>query len=343
MLLANDGALPLRRPRRIAVIGPLADDAARRCSAATPSRSHVASQHPDAAARRRGPDPARRAARRAAGRRGHARGAAATVDAGDGRGIAEAVPRPRGGRRLRRRRSATAPASSAGAPRARAATPPTCACRACRASCSRRCSPPARPVVLVLLTGRPYALGALGDRLAAVVQAFFPGEEGGPAVAGVLTGRVNPSGRLPVSVPRRRAASLRRTCTPPLGQRGEVSNVDPTPLYPFGHGLSYTAFAWEDAAWTRDRARPVIRRTATAVSRDRAQHRRPGRGRGRPALPARPGGPGDPPGRAADRLRPGGAGAGRGAAGAFPFHADLPRSRVAAGPASSSRAPWSCG
>lgn len=52
------------------------------------------------------------------------------------------------------------------------------------------------PVVLVLLTGRPYALGRWQDRLGGIVQAFFPGEEGGPAVAGVLCGRVGPSGRL---------------------------------------------------------------------------------------------------------------------------------------------------
>lgn len=88
------------------------------------------------------------------------------------------------------------------------------------------------PVVLVLLTGRPYALGRWHGRLGAVVQAFFPGEEGGPAVAGVLSGRVNPSGRLPVSVPHmpggqpwtylqprwawptRSAASTRPRCTP---------------------------------------------------------------------------------------------------------------------------------
>ncbi|PWI17502.1 glycosyl hydrolase [Streptomyces sp. Act143] len=104
------------------------------------------------------------------------------------------------------------------------------------------------PVVLVLLTGRPYALGRWHGRLAAAVQAFFPGEEGGPAVAGVLSGRVNPSGRLPVSVPQVPGGQPWTYLQPPLGLAGEVSNLDPTPLYAFGHGRSYTTFAWEYAA-----------------------------------------------------------------------------------------------
>ncbi|MGW6022846.1 beta-xylosidase/alpha-l-arabinosidase [Streptomyces sp. NPDC055099] len=101
------------------------------------------------------------------------------------------------------------------------------------------------PTILVLLSGRPYALGRWADRLAGVVQAFFPGEEGGGAVAGVLSGRVNPSGRLPVSVPREPSGQPWTYLAPPLGHRGEASNLDPTPLYPFGHGLSYTTFGWE--------------------------------------------------------------------------------------------------
>ncbi|MEU8971022.1 glycoside hydrolase family 3 N-terminal domain-containing protein [Streptomyces monashensis] len=102
------------------------------------------------------------------------------------------------------------------------------------------------PVVLVLLTGRPYALGSRQGRLGAVVQAFFPGEEGGPAVAGVLSGRVNPSGRLPVSVPRVPGGQPWTYLQPPLGLAGDASSLDPTPLYPFGHGRSYTTFVWED-------------------------------------------------------------------------------------------------
>ncbi|WP_377271424.1 glycoside hydrolase family 3 N-terminal domain-containing protein [Peterkaempfera sp. SMS 1(5)a] len=102
------------------------------------------------------------------------------------------------------------------------------------------------PVVLVLLTGRPYALGRWADRLAGVVQAFFPGEEGGPALAGVLSGRVNPSGRLPVSIPRDPGGQPWTYLQPPLGLAGGVSNLDPTPLHAFGHGLSYTSFEWEE-------------------------------------------------------------------------------------------------
>ncbi|MFJ9628834.1 glycoside hydrolase family 3 N-terminal domain-containing protein [Streptomyces sp. NPDC101175] len=110
------------------------------------------------------------------------------------------------------------------------------------------------PVVLVLLTGRPYALGRWHGRLGAVVQAFFPGEEGGPAVAGVLSGRVNPSGRLPVSVPRMPGGQPWTYLQPPLGLADEVSSLDPTPLYPFGHGRSYTRFTWE----TTQSPEPVI-------------------------------------------------------------------------------------
>ena len=102
------------------------------------------------------------------------------------------------------------------------------------------------PVVVVLLTGRPYALGRYADRAACVVQAFFPGEEGGPALAGVLSGRVAPSGRLPVSIPRDPGASPATYLAAPLAARSDVSNLDPTALYPFGFGLSGSAFAWSD-------------------------------------------------------------------------------------------------
>jgi beta-xylosidase len=103
------------------------------------------------------------------------------------------------------------------------------------------------PVVLVLLTGRPYALGAFADRAAAIVQTFFPGQLGGRAIAEVLTGAVAPSGRLPVSVPRRPTGGPGTYLTAPLGASSGVSNVDPTALFGFGHGLTYTSFEWRSA------------------------------------------------------------------------------------------------
>lgn len=102
------------------------------------------------------------------------------------------------------------------------------------------------PVVLVLLTGRPYAVGwALGS-CAAVVQAFFPGQLGAPAIAAVLSGRVCPSGRLPVSLPRSVGAQPYCYLHPRLGGAGSVSNIDTTPTRPFGFGLSYTGFEHTD-------------------------------------------------------------------------------------------------
>ncbi|WP_148573606.1 beta-glucosidase family protein [Nocardioides caldifontis] len=100
------------------------------------------------------------------------------------------------------------------------------------------------PVVAVLLVGRPYDLSRQVDRLAAVVCGFFPGEEGAQALADVLAGRVAPSGRLPVSFPGAGSTQPSTYLAPPLGLRNEVSTVDPTPLFPFGHGLSYGAATW---------------------------------------------------------------------------------------------------
>ena len=100
------------------------------------------------------------------------------------------------------------------------------------------------PVVAVLVTGRPYALGAVADRLAAVVQTFFPGEEGGSAIAGVLTGRVTPSGRLPVEIPRDPGGMPSTYLRSKNAALHNASVVDPTPLFAFGHGLSYTTFEY---------------------------------------------------------------------------------------------------
>ncbi|KJL47668.1 Periplasmic beta-glucosidase precursor [Microbacterium hydrocarbonoxydans] len=104
------------------------------------------------------------------------------------------------------------------------------------------------PVVMIALTGRPYAIGWAIDgenRPAAVMQAFFPGEEGAGALAGVIAGRVNPSGRLPVSLPRSAGAQPYSYLHPRLGGPSDVTATDPTPVRPFGFGLSYASFEYD--------------------------------------------------------------------------------------------------
>jgi beta-xylosidase len=105
-----------------------------------------------------------------------------------------------------------------------------------------------RPVVAVLITGRPYAIGEVAGQLAAVVQTFFPGQEGGNAIAGVLTGRVVPSGKLPVEMPGSPAGQPTSYLRSPLAAGHAASAVDPAPLFAFGHGLSYTTFGYSDLA-----------------------------------------------------------------------------------------------
>jgi len=98
------------------------------------------------------------------------------------------------------------------------------------------------PVVVVVVSGRPYALGEVAGRAAGLVQAFMPGEEGGPALAEVLTGAAEPGGRLPVQIPRRPGGQPHTYLQPPLGEPSGISSVDGSPLFPFGYGRSYTDF-----------------------------------------------------------------------------------------------------
>jgi beta-glucosidase len=128
-----------------------------------------------------------------------------------------------------------------------------------------------KPVVLVLFGGHNIAIGKLENRCAAIIQAWYPGEEGGNAVADLLIGAFNPSGRLCVSFPSADAklptaagsdapaaaspskvsASITGVQALPAEMRAAFSYTDNyqsplRPLYPFGYGLSYTTFAYSD-------------------------------------------------------------------------------------------------
>jgi beta-glucosidase len=107
-----------------------------------------------------------------------------------------------------------------------------------------------RPTAVVLLNGRPLAIPWLAERAPAILEAWFPGTEAGNAVADVLFGKVNPGGKLPVTFPRTAGQSPlyynhESTGRPPDPKDKYTSkylDVPWTPLFPFGHGLSYTEF-----------------------------------------------------------------------------------------------------
>lgn len=117
-----------------------------------------------------------------------------------------------------------------------------------------------KPVVAVLLNGRPLSIGALQGKVPAILEAWFPGVEGGHAIADVLFGDVNPSGKLPVTFPRNVGQvpihyAHKATGRPPSDTEKYTSkyiDVHWTPLYPFGYGLSYTSFGYDALTLAHD-------------------------------------------------------------------------------------------
>jgi beta-glucosidase len=108
-----------------------------------------------------------------------------------------------------------------------------------------------KPYVVVLMNGRPLTLGWVADQAPALLEAWYPGTEGGNAVADVLFGSVNPGGKLPMSFPRNVGQIPISYNELPTGRPADPNNkytskyldVPNTPQYAFGYGLSYTTFA----------------------------------------------------------------------------------------------------
>src|SRR5215216_6664806 len=122
-----------------------------------------------------------------------------------------------------------------------------------------------KPVAVVLFNGRPLALENVVDDAPALLEAWFPGVQAGPAVADVVFGKVNPGGKLPVSFPRRLGQvpiyynhePTGRPCDPAqkyVSRHRDIPSC--SPLFVFGHGLSYTTFEVSD-----------LRLSASAVSK----------------------------------------------------------------------------
>jgi beta-glucosidase len=107
-----------------------------------------------------------------------------------------------------------------------------------------------KPVILVLLNGRPLSIHWAAENVPAILEAWQPGTEGGHAVADILFGDVNPGGKLPVTFPRKGSHAplyyARNLTHSPEGSpmyNPRYWDGLPTPLYPFGFGLSYTTFS----------------------------------------------------------------------------------------------------
>lgn len=115
-----------------------------------------------------------------------------------------------------------------------------------------------KPVVLVMVHGRPWSIDWEKDHVPAILEAWYPGEQGGNAIAGILFGDVNPSGRLNCSVPRSvghlpvtydykpSARGINREPGTPEKPGRDYVFSSPAPLFAFGHGLSYTTFEYND-------------------------------------------------------------------------------------------------
>ncbi|MEU9076352.1 glycoside hydrolase family 3 N-terminal domain-containing protein [Kitasatospora sp. NPDC048538] len=243
VLLTNDGTLPLRAPRLIALIGPNAD---------TPTSVlgcysfpvHVGSQHPEVPAGIELPTLRQVLATEFPG--GEIRTVpGADIDGADTSGFAEAVEAAgwadvvivalgdRAGLFGRGTSGEGCDVESLDLP-------------GVQQQLLNALLDTGTPVVAVLLAGRPYALGRAVTEAAAVVQAFFPGEAGAEAVGAVLSGRTNPSGRLPIGIPARPGVQPSTYLAARLAGPSEVSSTDPTPAFGFGHGIGYTTFGWTD-------------------------------------------------------------------------------------------------
>jgi beta-glucosidase len=110
-----------------------------------------------------------------------------------------------------------------------------------------------KPVVLVLVNGRPLEISWAAEHVPAILEAWYPGSQGGNGVADVLFGDANPAGHLPVSWPRSTGQlplyyNHNRTQSPEdaPGFRSRYLDLESTPLYPFGYGLSYTTFTYQN-------------------------------------------------------------------------------------------------
>ena len=164
-----------------------------------------------------------------------------------------------------------------------------------------------KKVVVVLMSGRPMTLGWTAENVPAIVEAWFGGSQAGHAIADVLFGETNPSGRLPVAFPRHVGQLPMTYAHKNTGRPGPepgvtwsaYTDMPNDPLYPFGYGLSYTSFTYSDPKVSAPEVGPG---GSVQVSVTDHQRRQAGRRRGGAALRARHGRQRDQTGQGAEGL-----------------------------------------
>ena len=112
------------------------------------------------------------------------------------------------------------------------------------------------PTIVVLVGGRPLSVNWIADNVPALIQAWEPGSFGGTAVASIITGEVNPSAKLPVSIPRHAGQIQMIYNHKPSQYFHKYKDGLSTPLYPFGYGLSYTDFKFGQVQLSKDCINP---------------------------------------------------------------------------------------
>ena len=132
-----------------------------------------------------------------------------------------------------------------------------------------------KPLVLVLMNGRPLSIDVQQQQADAVLETWFSGTEGGNAIADVLFGDYNPSGKLPITFPRSVGQiptyyshlSIGRPFTPgkPGNYTSQYFDEGNSPLYPFGYGLSYTDFSLSDVSLSAKTLKPGATLTASVT------------------------------------------------------------------------------
>lgn len=103
-----------------------------------------------------------------------------------------------------------------------------------------------KPTILVLINGRPLSVEWATEHIPAIIEAFAPGIQGGKAIAEILYGKVNPSAKLAITIPRNVGQTVKVYNEKPAAAFHPFTLTDDSPLYPFGYGLSYTKFNYSN-------------------------------------------------------------------------------------------------